>query len=122
MGIREVMANAGRSIANLHGNPISYSRGDETFPLVATRGNTEFDKTTSDGVVTTIQSDDFLVPTADFAATGLGTPQRGDLISEELDGVTWIYELLPTEGERAWRYWDRHRQRLRIHTKKKGTA
>ncbi len=49
-------------------------------------------------------------------------PERGDQIIEIDDGLRFIYEVLPVGNQKAWRYSDLYRLKLRIHTKLIDTA
>jgi hypothetical protein len=97
---------------------ISYSRGEDSATLQATVGRTVFqiaDQFSS--AILSVESRDYLVPTADMAATGLGLPQAGDQIHEVQGGKEYVYEVMAPGQEPCWRWADAYRLQLRIHTK-----
>lgn len=62
---------------------------------------------------------DYLIPAEYlvFAATTF-EPQRGDRITETLNGVVEVYEIIsPDNGEPAWRWSDPQHTIYRVHTK-----
>jgi hypothetical protein len=84
-------------------DPIVYSRASVSLTMRATLGQTQF--------VTRYESRDFIV---DFACMGrLGEPLDGDLI--QLGDQQ--FEVLSISGEQPYRFVDRHRVQIRIHTK-----
>jgi hypothetical protein len=72
-------------------------------------------------VLETLESRDYLIDAADYAPTGAASePQRGDRIIETVGGTEHIYEVMtPAPGAPVFRYTDRYRVRLRVHTKLK---
>jgi len=101
---------------------ITYKRGAEQLPLVATIGKTLFETTNEHGIVERIESRDFMVRAGDLILGGnVVTPLRGDHIRETAGNQTCTYEVLAPGREPAWRYSDAYRTLLRIHTKLVGT-
>ena len=92
-------------------DPITYSRGSVTFTMKATPGSTPFESSQSDGGVLRFESKDFIVQASAFQL--LDEPKDGDKIN---DGAH-DYEVLALSGEAPFRYCDRHRTLMRIHTK-----
>lgn len=45
-------------------------------------------------------------------------PKRGDRVSETLNGATVVFEVVPRDGEPAWRWSDRQRTKVRVHTRR----
>jgi hypothetical protein len=99
--------------------PVRYVRGAVSVDLLATVGVTEFERQDNFGMITRVESRDYIFP---FESLG-EEPQRGDRIEEddEAAGVTYIYELLYMADTPAWRYSDPDRITIRVHTKLVGT-
>ena len=97
---------------------ITYWRGEVETTVTATIGKTMADQDTGDGLVLRMEIRDYLIDTGDLKLDGQPTlPERGDLIIENDDGKNFTYEVLPIGNQRAWRYSDPFRLKLRIHTK-----
>ncbi len=97
---------------------IIYRRGEVESTVTATIGKTMADQDTGDGLVLRMEIRDYLIDSADLKLDGQPTlPERGDLIIENDDGKNFTYEVLPIGNQRAWRYSDPFRLKLRIHTK-----
>ena len=97
---------------------ITYRRGEVESTVTATIGKTMADQDTGDGLVLRMEIRDYLIDTGDLKLDGQPTlPERGDLIIENDDGKNFTYEVLPIGNQRAWRYSDPFRLKLRIHTK-----
>jgi len=97
---------------------ITYRRGEVESIVTATIGKTMADQDTGDGLVLRMEIRDYLIDTADLKLDGqLTLPERGDLIIETDDDKNFTYEVLPIGNQRAWRYSDPFRLKLRIHTK-----
>lgn len=106
------------------GVSITYRRGSDTVALTATVGTELLRITESDGRVRTLRTErDYLITAADLVInSAVTTPARGDLIDETIAGVTKRFTVLSPGGqEPAWRYSDRRRVRLRVHTKEVNT-
>lgn len=100
---------------------VVYQRGAESVELAATVGRTVFEQTDEYGILHRTESRDFLVSVAAFVIGGVAAPPKpGDRIRETVGDQTFVYEVLAQGpgGERPpWRYSDRERRTLRIHTK-----
>lgn len=94
---------------------ITYSRegdfGAETTPLKATRGSTPFEGQSDDGIITRIESRDYLIAMSTFPYEA---PQSGDIITDGPDR----YEVQALFGTQPYRFSDPGRSLLRIHTKR----
>ncbi len=98
--------------------PIVYVRGNQSIPLSATIGRTEFEEADAYGVVQQVVSRDYLFPVSALATlTGSNRPQRGDEVQETRDGVLYRYQVIAPQGEPHWRYSDVYQQVLRVHSK-----
>lgn len=62
---------------------------------------------------------DYLFAVADLVSPqGAFLPRKGDRVHETLNGVGHVFEVTPRDGEPAWRYSDRQRTDVRLHTKR----
>lgn len=93
---------------------VTYQRGSELLTLAATIGKTVFDLDDGSGAVVREESRDYLILAADLT---LGLPERGDRISEQQNGQTFVYEVVGPGHEPCWRYSDPNRRTVRVHTK-----
>ena len=97
---------------------VIYRRGDVETTVTATIEKIMADQDTGDGLVLRMEIRDYLIDSGDLKLNGqLTLPERGDLIIENDDGTDFTYEVLPIGNQRAWRYSDTFRLKLRIHTK-----
>lgn len=101
---------------------VSYVRSGVTYTLPAMVARTEWEQDVGDGVIVKTETADWIFPAAEFAAAGIGDPQRGDRVFDDsIAGRRLIYEVMPPgsggSAEPCWRYTDRHRKQLRIYTK-----
>lgn len=97
---------------------VLYCRGLASVEVLATVGRTEFEVDDGSGLLTRIESRDYLVTAADLVLAGeLVTPQRGDKIRETLAGAIEVYEVMAPAGSPEARYSDPYQTAWRIHTK-----
>ena len=97
---------------------ITYLRGADQVEVDATIGRTAFEQADEYGVIHRTESRDYLVSAADLVLDGVvERPKAGDRVRETADEQLLIYEVLAPGGEPPWRWSDRHRRTLRIHTK-----
>jgi hypothetical protein len=97
---------------------VTITRGNQSVETTCGLGQSRFDLVQGDQVVTQVSAIDLLFPVEayDFG-DGPVEPADGDLF-EVSDGVTVLeLEACPYPPEPAWRYMDRFRSHLRIHTK-----
>ena len=100
---------------------ITYSRtvGGSTSSVVldAGIGDSQFEQASESGVITRIESRDFLIRQVDLVLAGAATvPQAGDRIVEIQDAATYTYEALSPPGVPLYEE-TRHKDRFRVHTK-----
>lgn len=101
---------------------VTYARGASTVDLNATIGRTEFEVIDQYGVMTKVQSRDYILTAADLIIDAeVVTPKRGDKIRETDGDTVYIYEVMSPGQHPEWRYSDHSRLSLRIHTKQIGT-
>lgn len=98
---------------------VAYVRGGVTYTLPAMAARTEWEQDVGDGVIVKTETADWIFPAAEFAAAGIGDPQRGDRVFDDsIAGRRLIYEVMPPSvDQHPWRYTDRHRQQLRVFSK-----
>jgi len=100
---------------------VTYIRGDHQLQVAAMIGSTIFEIDDQYGAVERFESRDFLISAADLILDGEVTqPRPGDQI-KEMQGRTFVYEVMSPGKEPCWRYSDSYRQMLRIHTKQVDT-
>ena len=97
---------------------VTYRRGEREVMLPATLGSSTFEVINDIGVTETYESRDFLIRAADLALDGQTfLPDGGDRIIDSLAGRVMTYQVLAPGGQMPWRYSDRYRTTIRIHTK-----
>lgn len=92
----------------------AYKRGENTAQVTATIGKSLFESAGQNGVVEQWESRDYIVKTEELP---YGQPQRGDLIVEEINGVSIFYEVTAPRGVPLFHYGDAFQKLVRIHTK-----
>jgi hypothetical protein len=113
--LRDGAAWLARQMIDSASDPVTYSRDSVSLSIQATKGTTSFDSEQADGSMIRFEAIDFLI-TASTLIPSMGLPQDGDQIH---DGEH-TYELLALSGVQPFRYSDRHRTILRVHTKQIG--
>ncbi len=112
-----------KKLSQFASREIIYRRDDKLVILQAMIGKTKGEQDVGDGLVLETEIRDYLIDTKDLVIDGERTlPERGDQIIEIDDGLRFIYEVLPVGNQKAWRYSDPYRLKLRIHTKLIDTA
>ncbi len=102
--------------------PVAYRRAAAEVSVSATIGRTVFEQSDDRGLVSRVESRDFLVRAEDLVLAGSAVlPKAGDTIRESHDGRTLVYEVMAPGSEPPFRYSDPYRRTLRIHTKHVGT-
>lgn len=108
-------------IAKAFGRNVSYTRGGSTVTLKASpaagRSLANPAAANVQAVRTEATERDYLIPVTEYAAHSLGVPQRGDRITEVIDGVTCVFECAPRDGEPEWRWSNDERLVYRLHCK-----
>lgn len=95
------------------------SESRETAALTVTVGSTDFEQMGDTGAAIVVQSADWIVATADLRFDDGTTfePRRGDLVEDAaVAGRVLTYEVRAPGNEPPWRYADRHRRQVRIHS------
>lgn len=101
---------------------VVYRRSTDEVEISATIGRTVFEQADDRGLVSRVESRDFLVRSEDLILVGTqALPKAGDLVREPQGGRTFVYEVMAPGGEPPFRYSDPYRRTLRIHTKHVGT-
>ncbi len=110
-------AAADAMFAEAFGVSVTYVRGASETPLTA---EVElYDQRTSgpDGAEITSQVRSYTITAADLALT----PRSGDQIKETIGGVVKIFEVLPIDQGRCFKWVDGGERRMLVHTKYVGT-
>jgi hypothetical protein len=94
---------------------VAYKRGANSSQFVATIGKSMFESSGQNGVTEQWESRDYIVKTADLP---YGEPLRGDLIVEDIGGVSVFYEVAAPRGVPLFHYGDAFQQLVRVHTKR----
>ncbi len=93
----------------------AYRRGANSSQFVATIGKSMFESSGQNGVTEQWESRDYIVKTADLP---YGEPLRGDLIIEDIGGVSVFYEVTAPRGVPLFHYGDAFQNLVRVHTKR----
>lgn len=93
----------------------AYRRGANSSQFVATIGKSMFESSGQNGVTEQWESRDYIVKTADLP---YGEPLRGDLIVEDIGGVSVFYEVTAPRGVPLFHYGDAFQNLVRVHTKR----
>jgi len=101
---------------------VVYERGAASVEVPATIGRTVFEVDDGFGVLERVESRDYLILAEHLVLDGQpALPQRGDRIREADGANVIVYEVTAPGREPHWRYSDRDRKILRIHTKQVDT-
>ena len=94
---------------------VAYKRGVNSSQFVATIGKSMFESSGQNGVTEQWESRDYIVKTADLP---YGEPLRGDMIVEDIGGVSVFYEVAAPRGVPLFHYGDAFQHLVRVHTKR----
>jgi hypothetical protein len=94
---------------------VAYKRGTNSSQFVATIGKSMFESSGQNGVTEQWESRDYIVKTADLP---YGEPLRGDMIVEDIGGVSVFYEVAAPRGVPLFHYGDAFQHLVRVHTKR----
>lgn len=94
---------------------VAYKRGANSSQFVATIGKSVFESGGQNGVTEQWESRDYIVKTADLP---YGEPLRGDMIVEDIGGVSVFYEVAAPRGVPLFHYGDAFQHLVRVHTKR----
>lgn len=94
----------------------------ESKPLTAWTGTAGQDETvtaTGTSAAKLVNRErDYLIVLADlFEISGGTLPKEGDRITETIGGTEQAFEVCKRDGEPCWRFSDRERTRIRVHTR-----
>lgn len=118
MSLSTTISATFKTLQSAAGVDIVYARGDRTVNLRAVPGDTSFVQQTGEGYMETVESRDFIFPAADLTIGGTATlPERGDVVTETVNGVEQTYPVTSGGSSRYFRYADPYRTILRVHTK-----
>lgn len=120
--MQDAMARLWARQSARNGVTVAYSRKADTANFTALIGSTLLRVMDMTGAVRTVRTDrDFLIAVAAFKPV-FGEPKESDRISETINGVTAVYEVLPYGDEPGFRYSDEFRTVYRIHAKRISVA
>lgn len=105
-------------LAEAFGEQATYLVGNSTIPVTAEVVMRDYQVDDADGILTTVQSRDYLI---DAAALGID-PKPGHRIQQTIAGKVHTFELLPLGKRPAAEWADPNKTRWLIHTKLTGTA
>ena len=94
---------------------VAYKRGANSSQFLATIGKSMFESSGQNGVTEQWESRDYIVKTADLP---YGEPLRGDVIVEDIGGVSVFYEVTAPRGVPLFHYGDAFQNLVRVHTKR----
>jgi hypothetical protein len=94
---------------------VAYKRGNNSSQFVATIGKSMFESSGQNGVTEQWESRDYIVKTEDLP---YGEPLRGDMIVEDIGGVSVFYEVAAPRGVPLFHYGDAFQHLVRVHTKR----
>jgi hypothetical protein len=94
---------------------VAYKRGANSSQFLATIGKSMFESSGQNGVTEQWESRDYIVKTADLP---YGEPLRGDMIVEDIGGVSVFYEVAAPRGVPLFHYGDAFQHLVRVHTKR----
>jgi hypothetical protein len=94
---------------------VAYKRGANSSQFVATIGKSMFESSGQNGVTEQWESRDYIVKTEDLP---YGEPLRGDMIVEDIGGVSVFYEVAAPRGVPLFHYGDAFQHLVRVHTKR----
>lgn len=105
-------------------HPVAYIRaGGDPIAIAATTDTIDDTLLEELSLAEIRRSRDFLVTAADLAEEGqVFRPAVGDVIRETVDGDGVDYEVTVFGSEPCWSFDDTLNLRIRVHTRRKGTA
>jgi hypothetical protein len=114
-----VIAQALDTVQDVAGDDVQYWRGTQYVSLKAVPGTTEFPTDDVDAATVTYTSADWIFKVSELVIGGVAiTPRRGDLVKKTVGSKTYVYEVLK-DANQIFRFCDRERTRIRVHTKEK---
>ena len=128
MALADTIAQNFKLLQNTAGVRITYARGDVNITLTAIPSDTEFVSAIpsdtefvsadGDGYMETVEARDFVFPASDLTIGGQPVlPDRGDTITETVNGQQQTYPVTNAGSGRYFKYSDPFRKIIRVHTK-----
>lgn len=117
------MAFLGEKQATAAGVTVTYTRANLSATLTVVVGDQQQQAQTrlqTQAAALAWSQRDYLILAADFADAGFtGPPQKGDRVTETVNGAATTFELFPgPNGEPCWRWSEAERLTYRVHTKR----
>ncbi len=110
-------AAADAVFAEAFGVSVTYVRGESETVLTAEVDLYDQRKSGPDGAEIISQVRGYTITAADLSLT----PRPGDQIKETIGGVVKLFEVLPIDQRRCFKWVDAGEQRLLVHTRYVGT-
>jgi len=119
MAFENLISSALASLRGFAGADITYRRrGKAPVVFKAVAGNSKLEMVGSDGVLSVIDSRDFLFASTDLVIDDEATkPIPGDEIDEVSDEKTYTYRVLDLGSDLCYRFSDFGRSQIRVHTR-----
>lgn len=116
----EDFAVAADLFAEAFGTTVVLARGAQSTAGVAAEPyQHEYTVEEADGLVTVMSIRDFVISVEDYVIGGsVVAPQRGDRITETIEGTAYVFEVSPLPGRPAAQWTDTDGGSWLIHTKK----
>ena len=101
------------------GVTLTYTRGANSVAITGTVSLHEYQVADAEGIITVVNSRDYIVHAADLIISGAEiTPRAGDRIAETIDSTVNTFEVMSIDGTRAFEPVDPDNVLLKIHTKR----
>ena len=99
------------------GRSVTYTRGDDEVTLKAVVGGPRAERVDSEGFPVETVFRDYLISASDLDfGAGAVEPAEGDEITDVVNGVARVYQVVEAFEGRAFRLSDPQGRRLRVHT------
>jgi hypothetical protein len=113
----QVIEQAFATVDAVAGDDLFYCRGNVELPISAVPGTSTFSSADANGYPVTFRSQDFMFNASLLVFGGVAAaPKVGDRVKWSTGGKTRTFEVL-RDVDQFYRYCDRARTRIRIHTK-----
>ena len=118
---QDAIAGALDTVRDVAGEPVVYVQGSAAIELTAVPASSAqpADEFIEASARIAEATRDWIITLADLVVAGVRlTPRRGDQVQQTVEGVTTVWEVTP-DGDQVFRYSDRARTRIRVHTKER---
>ena len=119
MGFQDAIANGLASVRRVAGTTVSYHRDALSVVLTAAAGTPRDIVDDYNEVQIAAGERDWLIASADLVLDASPIlPVSGDRIHETVGVATYVWEVLPIDGETCFIWSDATRTTMRVHTKR----